>query len=49
MPYKTFGCSVCHLQAPKELRKHGKSEERWAWLRRHYAKHHPKKFKEWYK
>lgn len=49
MPYKSFGCSICGKQAPKELRRDGKSEERWSWLRRHYKRHHPGKFKGWYK
>lgn len=49
MPYKTFGCSICGKQAPRALRADGKSEERWSWLRRHYKKNHPRKFKEWYR
>lgn len=46
MPYKSFGCSICGRQAPKKLRADGKSEERWSWLRRHRAKHHPRAHKE---
>lgn len=49
MPYKTFGCSICGKQAPIELRKHGTFEERMSWVRNHYKKYHPKKFKEMYK
>jgi len=48
MPYKTWGCSICGKQAPKGLRRHGKSKERWSWLRRHRAKYHPEAFREWY-
>jgi len=49
MPYKTWGCSICGAQAPKKLRAHGKFAERMKWLRRHYQKKHPAKFREWHK
>lgn len=47
-PLKSFGCSICGRQAPIALRADGKSEERWGWLRGHYKRKHPRKFKEWY-
>lgn len=46
MPYKTWGCSICGKQAPIKLREHGKFKERMGWLRRHYKKYHPTKFRE---
>jgi len=49
MPLKTFGCSICGKQAPKKIREHGKFAERIDWLRRHYKRFHPRKFREWYK
>ena len=45
VPLKSFGCSICGAQAPKEYLKEGKFEQRMAWLRRHYSKKHPRKFK----
>jgi hypothetical protein len=48
-PLKSFRCSICGKQAPKTLRAEGKSEKRWGWLRRHYKRYHPRKFKEWYR
>jgi len=44
-PYKTFGCSICGMQAPKELREHGTFAERMKWLRSHRKKYHPELFK----
>lgn len=49
MPFKTYGCSICGKQAPKELRAHGKFKERMKWLREHYKRNHPKEFRKWYK
>jgi len=46
MPYKTYGCSICGTQAPKELREHGTFKERMEWLRRHRKRYHPRKFRE---
>ena len=46
MPLKSYGCSICGKQAPKKLREEGKLEERFAWLRGHREKNHPRKFKE---
>jgi len=47
MPLQSYSCSVCGAKAPKELLKHGKYSERIQWLRRHYKRRHPQKFKEW--
>jgi len=47
MPLKQFKCSICGASAPKEYLKEGKFEERMRWLRHHYKRKHPKKFKEW--
>ena len=44
MPYRTWGCSICGMQAPKKLREHGMFSERMKWLRRHYKKYHPDEF-----
>lgn len=49
MPYKTYGCSKCGQQAPKKLRTHGQFGNRMSWIRRHYKKSHPRKFREMYK
>ena len=49
MPLKSFGCSICGRQAPTEYRQDGKFKERMSWLRRHYKRFHPKKFREMYK
>ena len=48
MPLKTFGCSICGRQAPKDLREHGFFEERMAWLRKHRKKYHPNIFAKMY-
>ena len=45
MPYKTWGCSICGMQAPVKLRKHGMFKERMDWIRHHYKKYHPEEFK----
>jgi len=45
MPYKTWGCSICGMQAPKRLRAHGKFKERMDWLRNHYREYHPDEYK----
>lgn len=44
MPYKTWGCSICGMQAPKALREHGQFANRMKWLREHYKLHHPDEF-----
>jgi len=44
MPYKTWGCSICGMQAPVELRRHGQFANRMKWLREHYKLHHPDEF-----
>lgn len=44
MPYKTWGCSICGMQCPKEWQEHDTFKERMAWLRRHYKFHHPDEF-----
>jgi hypothetical protein len=45
MPYKTWGCGICGKQAPKNLREHGKFQERMNWLRKHYKATHNRNFK----
>jgi hypothetical protein len=47
MPLKKFECSICGAKAPKSLLEHGKFKERMEWLRNHYKKKHPRKFKRW--
>lgn len=44
MPYKTWGCGICGMQAPKKLRAHGMFAKRMKWLRDHYKKYHPEEF-----
>lgn len=49
MPLKGFHCSVCGKSAPKKYLAHGQLENRMDWLRNHYKRNHPRKFKEMYK
>ena len=48
MPLKSYGCSICERQAPKRLRADGEFEGRMKWLRRHYKRFHPRKFRQMY-
>jgi hypothetical protein len=38
---------MCGAKAPVKYLRHGQFKNRMEWLRGHYKKHHPKKFKEW--
>jgi hypothetical protein len=49
MPLKSFKCSVCGACAPKEYLEHGRVEKRLSWLRHHYKRKHPAKFRAMYK
>jgi len=49
MPYRSWDCSICGMQAPKKLREHGMLAERMKWLRHHCKKYHPDEFKAWNK
>lgn len=40
MPLKSFGCSICGVQAPKKLRAEGKFSERMKWLWKHRQRTH---------
>jgi hypothetical protein len=44
VPYAHWGCSICGMQCPTELRAHGAFTERMRWLRRHRKLHHPYDF-----
>jgi len=48
MPLKSFCCSVCGRCAPRKYLAHGQFGNRMRWLRRHYKRHHPKKFRAMY-
>ncbi len=45
MPYQSWGCSICELQAPIKLRAHGMFAKRMDWLRSHYREFHPEEFR----
>jgi hypothetical protein len=45
---KSWACSICGMQAPKELREHGKFNDRMRWLRGHYKLYHPDEFRRMY-
>lgn len=47
MPLEKFCCSVCGKCAPKKYLEHGQFSSRMRWLREHYKKEHPRKFKQW--
>lgn len=49
MPLAKFECSICGAKCPKKYLTHGKMKERMRWLRHHYQKEHPRKFKQWVK
>lgn len=49
MPLARFKCSKCGADAPRKYLRHGMLAERMQWLRHHYAKHHKKAFRSWYK
>lgn len=49
MPLRSFRCSICGASAPKKYLKHGQFGNRMSWLRKHYKRYHPRKFREMYK
>jgi len=48
MPLKQFCCSVCGRCAPRKYLAHGQFGNRMGWLRRHYKRYHPRKFRAMY-
>ena len=45
MPLRQFKCGICGRATPKEMLRHGKMKQRMEWLRKHYKKYHPARFK----
>lgn len=45
MPLRQFCCSICGRCAPRKYLRHGQFANRMRWLRRHYKRYHPAKFR----